>query len=295
MVRGASLFSDESMTKSERSLHTPGSFARQNLLYIQEVGRLESVTPHRCVRENLDSWLFLTVLEGKGNLIVGDRHYSIQKGDCAFVNCREHYEHISDERDAWKLAWVHFNGHSAGGYYQLFYKYNQNSQVFSVTDVDEWNARIGEMLDVQKANSFHAELRCGELLLSLMNQIIDTVADCSAVESAQEEDLADLVREALNEHYPEQDILQRLEEHFDRSIQKLNESFQRRYGISIEEYVSNRRLNAAKELLHFSIKPLETIAQESGVRDIIVMQQMFRENEGMTAEEYRAKWAAWIR
>ncbi|MCD8069739.1 MAG: helix-turn-helix domain-containing protein [Lachnospiraceae bacterium] len=295
MIREKSLFSDEKTTRSERALHTPGAFARQNLLYIQEVGRLESLTPHLCARENLDSWLFLVVLRGKGSLKVGERHYSIKKGDCAFVNCRERYEHISDEEDAWKLAWVHFNGHSAGGYYQLFRRYNQGSHVFSVEDVDEWNARIGEMLEAQRPNSFHTELRCGELLLSLLNQVIDTVADCSAVETEQEEELADTVREVLNEQYSGPDILQKLENHFGRTVQELNETFSRRYGVSIEEYVSNRRLNAAKELLRFSIKPLETIAQESGIRDIIVMQQMFRESEGMTAEEYRAKWAAWIR
>ena len=63
----------------------------------------------------------------------------------------------------------------------------------------------------------------------------------------------------------------------------------------MEEYISSRRFNAAKELLRFSIKPVEKVAKEAGIGDMIVMQQMFRENEGMTAEEYRAKWAQWVR
>ena len=38
-----SLFSTSGITDSVRMLHTPGEFARKNLLYVQEVGRLKSL------------------------------------------------------------------------------------------------------------------------------------------------------------------------------------------------------------------------------------------------------------
>lgn len=44
------MFATEGMTSSDRSLHTPGDYAQQNLLYVQEVGRLKSLKPHRCIR-----------------------------------------------------------------------------------------------------------------------------------------------------------------------------------------------------------------------------------------------------
>lgn len=71
--------------------------------------------------------------------------------------------------------------------------------------------------------------------------------------------------------------------------------FKNAYGISIEEYISRRRYNAAKELLRFSVKPMEEVAMESGIGDLISMQQMFIQNDGMSADEYRRKWAGWIR
>ena len=71
MLRREDIYTTVAMTKSERYLHTPGSFARNNLLYVQEVGHLESLQPHRCIRENLDSFLILVVLEGKGTLTIG--------------------------------------------------------------------------------------------------------------------------------------------------------------------------------------------------------------------------------
>ena len=70
MIKRESLFSTGGMSQSDRCLHTPGSFAKENLLYVQEVGNLRSLKPHKCVRENLDSFLFLIVLDGKGSLDV---------------------------------------------------------------------------------------------------------------------------------------------------------------------------------------------------------------------------------
>lgn len=294
MIKQNSLFSDEGMTKSDRSLHTPGNFAKKNLLYVQEVGRLQSLQPHRCIREKLASFLFMVVLEGKGILEVSDRHYDLQKGSCALIDCMEHYEHISDKEDAWKLAWVHFNGEAARGYYDLFYRYNEGN-VFVVEDVEPWDNMIGNLLDKQKARDFLTELECGELLLHILNQIIHNVSHMSVLADGSEQELADAVREYLNEHYAEDSVLSGLTGSMTADINVLDNLFHQFFGIRIDEYIDNRRLNAAKEMLRFSIKPVKEIATEVGIGDAGVLQQMFSTNEGMTAEEYRMKWAQWIR
>ena len=295
MIKKESLFSNSGTTQSDRCIHTPSAFARQNLLYVQEVGRLQSLKPHRCIRENLDSYLFLLVLEGKGSLDIKGVHYEISQGDCALIDCTEHYEHISDEQDAWKLAWVHFNGQAAEGYYDLFIKCNKESNVFTAEDVTQWDLMIGDILNNQKDRNLQAELHCGELLLQLLNRVIAGVSNLDVFENEQEKQTANEIREQLNEQYADANVLQELESSFGENIKVLGEIFSKQFGISIEEYISNRRFNAAKELLRFSIKPVELIAAEVGIGDMIVMQQMFRENEGMTAEEYRMKWAQWIR
>lgn len=295
MIKRESLFEHGDTTRSERSLHTPGSFAKQNLLYVQEVGRLESLKPHRCIRENVDSFLFMVVLEGKGSLDIEGKHYDMNKGSCALVNCREHYEHISDEADAWKLAWVHFNGNAAKAYYELFLKGNCGENVFQTEDIALWNLLIGELLEYQKDKSQQAELRCGEGLLHLLNQIIENTAETRILDCLEDKEAVRGIREFLNEQYADAEVKHKAAAEFGLEYDMLSRKFETYFGISIEEYISNRRLNAAKELLRFSIKPVEEVAVESGIGDVQLMQQMFRDSEEMTAEEYRAKWAAWIR
>jgi Response regulator containing CheY-like receiver domain and AraC-type DNA-binding domain len=295
MIKSEELFATEGMTSSDRSLHTPGDFARQNLLYVQEVGRLKSLKPHRCVREKLESYLLMIVLDGRGSLMVSGREYELQAGDCALIDCREHYEHISDEKDGWELAWVHYCGNAAQNFYELFRKGNGDVPVFRVEDVEPWNQLIGRLLELQRDRSMLAELQCGELLLHLQYQILQNFSDRGALADEQERQLVSSVREWLNEHYAENNIAGALEQAFSQNLEEVDRSYEQYYGIHIDEYVDNRRLNAAKELLRFSIKPVAEVAAVSGIGNEAVMQRMFREKEGMSAEEYRQKWAQWIR
>lgn len=295
MIKSEGLFTTEGMTSSDRSLHTPGDYARQNLLYVQEVGRLKSLKPHRCIREKLESYLFIAVLCGRGKLVVNGRTYELGAGDCALVDCWEHYEHISDEKDGWELAWVHYYGNTARNFYELFRRGNGGSSVFHVEDVEQWNQLIGQLLQLQSERNMLAELRCGELLLHLQYKILRELSDGGTLADEQERQLVSSVREWLNEHYAETDVAGALGQAFPQEPEEMDRSFAQYYGIRIDEYVDNRRLNAAKELLRFSIKPLAEVAAESGIGDETVMRRMFREKEGMSAEEYRQKWAQWIR
>lgn len=47
----------------------------------------------------------------------------------------------------------------------------------------------------------------------------------------------------------------------------------------------------SEKKLRFTIKPVDQIIVESGLKDVVTMQRKFRENENMSAEEYRMKWA----
>jgi len=295
MVKKKNLFTTEGVTQSDRSLHTPGNFARQNLLYVQEAGILKSLSPHRCVREKLDSFLFLVVLAGSGSLEVGCRAYQIKQGDCAFIDCQEHYEHISSMDDAWELAWVHFNGQAARSYFDLFFNYNKECNVIYDSDTDIWKGIIRMLLDKIRCKNIIAELECGELLLHMLNTIIGDVVNQDELDQKAESQWCNEIREYLNEEYAEPELLTILSKRYNMSLDEISNKFRNYYDIGVEEYIINRRFNAAKELLRFTIKPIEEVISESGLGDVVNMQKMFRENEDMSAEEYRMRWAQWIK
>ena len=101
-----------------RYIHTPSSFARQSLLYVQEAGHLKSRDRHISRRSHLESYLFFIVLSGSGTVSIQDTHFALRSGDHVFLDCRQPYFHESSQDDPWELLWVHFNGTAMDGYWK---------------------------------------------------------------------------------------------------------------------------------------------------------------------------------
>ncbi len=288
------LFTQTGVTESERFLHTPSQFARKNLLYVQEAGHLSSLQPHKCVREKLDSFLVMMVLSGKGKLCVENKEYDMCSGDIAFINCMNHYEHISDEKEAWKLAWVHFNGSPAKAYFDLFHQCNKGRNIISVRDINLWDDHINGLLATQKEPTLRGERICGEKLLKLLNLLIDTIDDSEELILREQTENLNSVREIINSRFKEKDLIENLNNSFS-DFSTIKEAFFNRFGISVDDYVASRKLNAAKELLRFTVKSIPEIAEESGIGDPSLMEEMFVSHEKMSPNEYRGQWAGWIR
>ena len=113
-------------SKSNRILVTATTYAKQNFCYVQEVGTLESIEPHICSRNNLNSFLFLIVLAGNGDFTYQSKKYHLETGHCVLIDCKQAYSHESNSETPWKLMWVHFNGNFPDKFYQ--YYHNQGNQ-----------------------------------------------------------------------------------------------------------------------------------------------------------------------
>ncbi len=288
------LFTGSGVTESDRILHTPGPFAKKYLLYVQEAGHLSSLEPHRCIREKLDSFLIMLVLSGKGNLKVGSDEYELKTGDIAFIDCQEHYEHISHKEDAWKLAWVHFNGFQARGYYDLFIQCNKERNVISSAEIGKYDASISKIISSQKEPSIREERICGAELLSILNMLIDELKTSEEMCKKEQAEVVNTVRELINSRFREQAILKEIERSYS-NYESIKNTFAEHFGISIYDYLMSRRMNSAKELLRFTVKTIDEVAKESGIGDLAMMESMFNAYENMSPEEYRGKWAGWIR
>lgn len=282
------MFASEGVTKSDRMLHTPGTFAKKNLLYVQEVGTLQSLAPHICRRENLDSYLIFEVLEGEGSITTEGHTVELHAGECVWIDCHNAFEHISSEAYPWKLAWVHFNGVSAREFYELFREKNE-LPVFTMLESVEVSQLICMILERLRMNASELELH------SLLTRLVVCCAEHKDEKERIEKVRMEKVREYINLHYKEAKLQTMLIEHFHMDMEELNGSFTKSYGIGVHEYALNRRFNAAKELLRFTIQPIVEIIKESGIGSEVLFYQLFRENESMSPEDYRKKWAQWIK
>ncbi|MBR3524819.1 MAG: helix-turn-helix domain-containing protein [Lachnospiraceae bacterium] len=289
------LFDAEGLTSSERYFYTPSAFARKHLCYVQEAGRLKSLKPHTSAREELESFLFLFVESGSGVLRFEGSETELHRGWAALIDCRKHYEHESSATNPWELRWVHFDGARAEALYPLFKEQNGGSPCFALGQQEaEARELCSQILETKGDNSRMTEIRAdaalGRILLLCMEQ--------AGVRQEQETDISGM-REEINESLaadktPEE-ISRLLAARYEQPFDVLDEQFRKRYGITATGYIANRMLNKAKELLRFTIKPLSEVILESGIGDEESFRRLFIENENMSPEDYRKRWAQWIK
>lgn len=285
-------FASEGITASDRALHTPSSFAKENLLYVQEVGSLKSITPHWCERENLESYLIMYVKSGKGVLRAdGGKEYEIAEGDLAWLDCRQAYAHCSSEDKPWELMWVHFDGEGVKAYFEYF-KHANETPVVHIAKPENTLDVLGQLKVVQNQKDVYGEFKSAQLLSQLMTMI---VLEMKKKEQKASQELFEGIRAYIAEHYTNDNLMFEIQEKFASEEFDIQSEFKKRYGLELWDYILNRKFTVAKEMLRFSIKPISEIVVESGIRNTDLFYQLFKENEKMSPEEYRRKWAQWIK
>ena len=152
---------------SDRVLATPSAHARARYLYVQEIGTLTSMEPHISSRENLSSYLFLTVRRGEGYLTYRGKRHFIKAGDCVYINCRNQYAHESTAEHPWTLMWVHFSGNGADDFYKT-YQEQERSSIFHPPDTSPFTDSLTALYSLMREKPSLMELYAHRYLTDLI-------------------------------------------------------------------------------------------------------------------------------
>lgn len=273
---------------SDRVLATPSGYAKQHYLYVQEIGTLTSMEPHISSRQNLSSYLFLTVRKGEGYLTYRGRKHFLHAGDCVYINCRNQYAHESTAEHPWTLMWVHFNGNGADDYYQT-YQGQERSSIFHPADIAPFLDSLTALYGLMHDKPSFMELTAHKYLTDLITLCFIENKPEGSSGSATASKLAQ-IRRYLEEHYPEKITLESLSGHFFISKYHLAREYKKHYGITIGSDLTAMRLSRAKSLLRFSDSSVEEVAADCGFADAGYFIKVFKKAENMTPLEYRRKW-----
>lgn len=277
-----------SVSKSNRIIATPSSFARNHYLYVQEVGSLQSLTPHLSKRDNLSSFLFFIVTKGSGTLYYLGQKKSLSVGDCVFLNCREEYAHESSKEDPWELSWVHFYGLEMNAFYKNYTDQNFE-ELFHPNDISDFLDTISFIFEAQQKQDSLTEFSCHKHLTDLL-YLIFTRQSNDMAQTRSIHDKMNEIREFLDKSYTKNISLDELSSLFYISKFHLSREFKRIFGVTIGNYLLRKRISAAKNLLRFSTEPVDTISSLCGFTDAGYFIKVFKKSEGLTPNQYRKKW-----
>ena len=284
-----SLFQDN-IVKSNRIIYTPSSFAKANLIHLQEIGTLKAITSHISKRENLPSFLFFMVEAGSGFLEYEGVTHNLSTGDCVFLDCRKSYAQYSSKEDLWTLRWVHFYGSNMSGIYEKYVE-RGGTPCFQVDNLEAYSGIIQQIYDIASQNSYIRDMQIFEqltaLLTLLMAQSWNPQREGSVPSKRRD---VQSVKEYIEKHYQEKITLNLLAEQFFINKFYLTRIFKEQYGISVNSYLLQVRITHAKQLLRFSDLSIEKVGQECGMNDANYFSRMFKKVEGITPGEYRKMW-----
>ena len=290
MEHPENLFTASASVRSDRLLCTPSTFARTNLLYLQEAGRLTALAPHTSRREKLNSFLCFVVLEGRGALQYGGQDYPLRQGDVVFIDCRRPYAHRTDEQQLWTLQWCHFYG-AAVPDISARYCERGGAPVFHPKDAALYTGLLSALYETRDADHLVRDMQINETLGALLTHLMRESWHPERCQPSRKprQDMG-AVKAYLDEHYPEELSLERMAELFFLNKHYLARLFKQHYGVTLNGYLQQVRITHAKMLLRFTDKKIEAIGLECGFGELTYFSRVFKKVEGVSPREYRRLW-----
>lgn len=271
------------IVESRRTIYTTSEFAKESLIYLQEIGQTKALKKHTSSRSKLDSFLFFIVLEGTGFLTYNSNTYRLEKGSCVFIDCNSKYSHTSDN---WTIKWIHFNGKNIPNIYKEYKKRNGQNIFFS-NSFTKYEKLFNEMDDFSKINNYIKSICINEKISSLLTLImLETVNVCKK----QKKHNIDTIKNYIDKNFIKNITLDHLANIFYINKFYLTRIFKFTYGITINNYINNLRITKAKELIRFSDLDFENIAISCGINDNNYFSRIFKKTEGISPKEYRRLW-----
>ena len=270
-----------------RIMKTPSPIARRTFFYLQECGHLKAGIGRQNGRQNLQSFLFAVVLNGKGTLDYDKQHRELEQGDCFFIDCRIPHIYQSDPESPWELVWVYFNGCTSEEYYKLFRA--QLPSVFHPLSTMKFVSLIQEMMRVNSESYSDTEVLTSELIVSLLTMLL-TVNSISEESDTVLQTKLKTVLSYIDANFTAELRLDELASRFDISKYYLTREFKQAYGETIFQHIIGLRINYAKRLLRFTDKSVEEIASLCGFNDQSYFSKQFKKAENITCLAFRRRW-----
>lgn len=274
-----------------RILYTASSFAKGSLIYLQEIGYLKARKPHVSSRPYLPSYLFFIVLSGSGTLDYQGETYRLSLGDCVFIDCTKPYAHNTSD-DLWQLAWIHFNGPTMPGIYAK-YQERGGLPVFHPRQKENFDTlytSLNGIYETANTSDHIRDMKINDGLAKILSLIMAESWHPDMQRNDTKKQNIIQVRSYLDEHFAESISLATLAEMIYINKYYLVKAFKQQFGLTISQYIQQKRITHAKHLLRFTNRSIESIGIECGIEQPHYFSRIFKKIEGISPSQYRAMW-----
>ena len=274
------------MHLEERYIPAPSILAKSMLYYVQHMGLSTFDDSYRIDRHNLSSILFTYTISGCGILEYKGQHHEVSEGSFMLINCREQHTYYTKKNSHWEQSWLHFYGSESEAYYHAIFK--EAGPVITLPEEEPLHSYLEKLISLKRANDLHFEFRASCLIVQMLTDIVILSKQTTTLQ------LNEFVAQTINEIIKEMD--NRLGEKYSvadmaqfacLSPSRFAVLFRQAVGMPPYEFLLRRRIEAAKDLLCSTDKPLSEIALLLGFDSASHFIRTFQRYESITPHHYR--------
>lgn len=220
-----------------------------------------------------DQYTLHFVLHGSGTLEIGGKKHPISKQQLFAIPPNEPMMYYPNPDDKWDYVWFCFSGTDAA---ELFH--NLGASIHTPILNTENGSQIEETLALLFSETDSPD---AYMVNAIFYQVLHYILQPKPKQTK-------LVRTLIDQNFQSVDFtIEKLCKECGLSHSQLCRIFSENYGTSPKQYLIQKRLNYAKQLLRETNLKIEAIARSSGYLDSANFMKEFKKKVGMSAGQFR--------
>ncbi len=231
----------------------------------------------KITRECSDLTALEYIIDGTGTLEIEGQIYSPSKGDVYFLKEGTNHCYTADENEPWHKIWIVFGGEFANAMIENYLP--GDTYYFPNCAVKQY---FEEILKISQGN-YPYDVMVNKITSQLL-EIFISIRDMKRYES---EDLAEIIKDYLDESVEEEFVLDKLCEDVNYSKNYVINVFKAKYGITPYKYFIARKIEVSKSYLTNTNISISEIAKILHYADQQYFSTVFKNSQGISPLKFR--------
>ena len=253
-----------------------------SLLSVSAYGAHYVSLPFSYYIRSLNSYLILYTKNGCGSLQTADSRFTLKEETLLFLDCRQSFS-LSAAGNFWNFETYFCSGSLPAAFYQ-----KQSGMLYDLSSAAEIR-RYFQMLEGNNKNPLY---RNPVLDLKCINNLF---SDLTLIEEENGQPQKNVppyllyMKKCFDYSYANRYSLAAFEDELQISKYRLCREYTTVFGISPLQYLNQRRIDAAKDLLRTTNIPVHEVSTSVGFENTNHFINLFKRSAGMTPNVYRQK------
>lgn len=272
--------------------HYPSERARRLFYYTRSIGEANPRPGFRHSHRDEKGYLLHLVLRGEfWHLVKGKRHVA-RANECCLLDLTEPIEYGNDGPSVVHVFWAHLDGPLMPHVYR---ELNADlDPVFRKLNPARMRSAFRELIRLTAQQPANYEPRASALIASLLTELFTSRAESLPPPDVGIDPgrLSQPIRKALAlvaRYYMQPKNVKSIAAEVELSRYHFCRLFHRETNYTPSQYLSVYRLEAARNLLSTTDKPIQQIARSVGIPNVENFSKLFRQHHGLSPRAYRAR------